>query len=405
MQELIDEMEEQNRELREAADAPDRKRRNDRKTVQRRVNDADRGKVDDEWLFEKEADGLAEYLAGRLELYKEVLTSSVFTGQLAIGSQPDTEQPGGAQIGNCATEGDCTYNVRQAPALESIVESVRPFISGVLNKFLVKNKYRLASGECLSKDALREIGLQYVRAIELHWDQVAIDIFLRCNQSWDEWQTQVNLMCRAWQDGRLIRALFPNGVRFPRMPTKDSLSKKIEAIMQEVGFDAKQGPAATADVKKVLHDRIKRLLFEGKRVSTGEDVKQILVQLIADACQIYKRSKTNLTAFVMKVLFGAAGDTEEDYAARDAGVNSVKNTSLLGVFLGDDKYTDFRHAMLPVLAAIKELQAEGLTVNGQHYKVEFVLGGKCSPTLSHSPLSPHAYNAMVQWKRIAYMYY
>lgn len=279
-------------------------------------------------------------------------------------------------------------------------ESVgKMFVSKVLRRFCEDNDIPLCEGECIKKVEKKTIAQQVTDALEKLWDDIALDLFIRCGCSWVQWQRMVNGLCSEFKNGRLVRALLPYGVKAPKLPKRKTLRNRLKAIKEAVGYDVSVSGSATADGKKLLAARLRQLIQEGKLITKMVDGKLVVnVQLLADACRLFDKGSVNATSVVLKVLWTLPGEdvhtcatyaehvaalnpvqgcaTFGEHLARTAGVNSVDNCTLIGFYLADDKHKDFTHYLPLLCAVLKELSEEGLMVDGTHYNINMLLGGE-----------------------------
>jgi hypothetical protein len=107
--------------------------------------------------------------------------------------------------------------------------------------------------------------------------------------------------------------------------------------------------------------------------------KHVQVQLLGDACGIFKKNKVQGTSLVLKTFYNNSGgdaDAHVDEILHKCGVNSVENYCVLGFFLGDDKYKDIVEKIPQLAAVVLELMSkEGLEVDGVKYSFKVTFGG------------------------------
>jgi hypothetical protein len=96
-----------------------------------------------------------------------------------------------------------------------------------------------------------------------------------------------------------------------------------------------------SDAKVLLTSRIRWLVANGRDfIILGTD-NQVQVGLLGDACGIFKNNKVRGTSLVLKIVCDnssrGAGVIVDEILYR-CGVNNVENCSILGFYMGDDKY-------------------------------------------------------------------
>jgi hypothetical protein len=135
-----------------------------------------------------------------------------------------------------------------------------------------------------------------------------------------------------------------------------------------------------SDAKVLLTSRIHWLVENGRDFIIHGTDNQVQVELLGDGCGIFKKNKVQGTSLVLKTIYnncgGGAGAAVDEILYR-CGVNSVDNYTILGFFLGDDKYKEIQEKV-PLLAAVVSwlLSKEGLEVDGAKYTFKVTFGGK-----------------------------
>jgi hypothetical protein len=105
----------------------------------------------------------------------------------------------------------------------------------------------------------------------------------------------------------------------------------------------------------------------------------VQVQLLGDACGIFKKNKVQGTSLVLKTIYNNSGgdaDAHVDEILHKCRGNSVENCCILGFFLGDDKYMDIVEKIPQLGRVVSELMSdEELEVDGVKYTFKVTFGG------------------------------
>jgi hypothetical protein len=107
-------------------------------------------------------------------------------------------------------------------------------------------------------------------------------------------------------------------------------------MREELGVDTLVNQAAMSDSKKILTTHI-RWLMANKKDFTIQYTDKVLIQLLGDACGIFKKNKVQGTSIVLKTIHNTSGleqASTDDEILHQCGVNSVKKRTLLGFFGG-----------------------------------------------------------------------
>ena len=250
----------------------------------------------------------------------------------------------------------------------------------VLGAFISRHKTRLDLRTVLPRSVLKRVEKEVADCIADHFDEMSLDLFVQGNMSWRDYQTTVNLLCSKRGAEGLIRAVLPEGTKFPKLKSTGVLRKRLEALKKDLGVDTSVLHAAMGDAKIILENRIRSLIAKGYDFTLpGSTDNVVLIQLLGDSCGIFKKNKVQGTSMVLKTIYSKLNPDDKpavEEILNECGVNSVENCTLLAFYLGDDKYTDI-HAKLPQLSAMvaQLLSQEGMEVDGVKYTFKVTFGG------------------------------
>ena len=249
----------------------------------------------------------------------------------------------------------------------------------VLGAFLRKHAKNLEMEGMLSGSVMRKIEEGIVECIAKHYDEIAADLFIHAGLSTREYQKVANLISSVQKDLRLVIARLTYGTGFPKLASLAVISKRLHDLMASLGLDKGIPKAAMSDAKALLTSRIRWLVANGRDFIIPGTDNQVQVQLLGDACGIFKKNKVQGTSLVLKTIYNNSGgdaDAHVDEILHKCGVNSVENCCLLGFFLGDDKYMDIVEKIPQLAAVVSELMSnEGLEVDGVKYTLKVTFGG------------------------------
>jgi hypothetical protein len=143
-------------------------------------------------------------------------------------------------------------------------------------------------------------------------------------------------------------------------------------IAEEIAISPKENEISTTfDVIKSLVCRAEYLDHKGLLTPCVDDPCALLVQLLADASQIFKARNTNATAMVLKPIYDDRYMTEED---KDL-VNNRFNLVLVALYRKDDSYKNLCSHAAYVAQQIETIREQGITVNDNHWQVKMPVGG------------------------------
>jgi hypothetical protein len=148
--------------------------------------------------------------------------------------------------------------------------------------------------------------------------------------------------------------------------------KEREKTAEEIGISSKTNEiSTTCDVITSLVCRLEYL--DSKVLLTGcvDDPGCLLVQLLANASQIFRAKNTNATAMVLKPIYDDICLTEENIDL----VNNRFNLVLVALYRKDDSYENMCSHVGAVAQHIEILRHQGITVNGKHWRIKMHVGG------------------------------
>jgi hypothetical protein len=125
-------------------------------------------------------------------------------------------------------------------------------------------------------------------AIRKHWETQSLNIFTKCNFTQDGWQCLINLLSSSWDKDLedFMRLRLPGGTFMCLMASMHSIIRNRERIAEELGISS-TSDATTFDLYKALNKRLEYLDNEGLLTSTFDDPDVLVVQLLADASNIF----------------------------------------------------------------------------------------------------------------------
>ena len=209
--------------------------------------------------------------------------------------------------------------------------------SQVLGAFLKKHLPHLEVKILLPGDALRKIEKEIADCITEHIDEISVDLFLHTKVSTRGYQTILNLLSSKQGAEGLVRAVLPYGTKFPKLSSTGVLRRRLAQVREELGVDTRVHQAAMSDAKKILTTRIRWLVANKKDFTIPGTDNQVLIQLLGDACGIFKKNKVQGTSIVLKTIYNTSGPEQAstvDEILHHCGVNSVENCTLSGFFFG-----------------------------------------------------------------------
>jgi hypothetical protein len=210
--------------------------------------------------------------------------------------------------------------------------------------------------------------------IRKHWEEKGLGLFSRCGMTHRAWQININMTSHRWntrlQD--FERVLLPGGTPMCVHPSLHHILKEREKIAEELGISSKTNEISTSfDVITSLVCRLEYLDNKGLLTGCVDDPGCLLVQLLADASQIFRAKNTNATAMVLKPIYDDSCLTEENIDL----VNSRFNLVLVALYRKDDSYENLCSHAGAVAQQIETLRQQGVTVNGKHWRIKMPVGG------------------------------
>ena len=241
----------------------------------------------------------------------------------------------------------------------------------VLHKLFSKHP-NLWSDLLKEKKTVQQVEEAANAAIRKHWETQSLNIFTKCNFTQDGWQCLINLLSSSWDKDLedFMRLRLPGGTFMCLMASMHSIIRNRERIAEELGISS-TSDATTFDLYKALNKRLEYLDNEGLLTSTFDDPDVLVVQLLADASNIFQAKNTSGTAVVMKPVYDDNHLTEESSDL----VNSRENMVLLCLYRKDDSYENMITHASTIRAQVNTLMEQGITVNGRHWRVRVPLGG------------------------------
>ena len=241
----------------------------------------------------------------------------------------------------------------------------------VLHKLLSKHP-NLWSDLLKEKKTVEQVEEAAIATIRKHWETQSLNIFTKCNFTQDGWQCLINLLSSSWNKDLedFLRLRMPAGTFMCLMASMESIIKDRERIAEELGIST-TSDATTFDLYKALTKRLEYLDNEGLLTASFDDPDVLIVQLLADASNIFQAKNTSGTAVVMKPVYDDTHLTEESSDL----VNSRDNMVLLCLYRKDDSYENMITHASAIRAQVNTLMEQGITVNGRHWRVKVPLGG------------------------------
>jgi hypothetical protein len=281
---------------------------------------------------------------------------------------------------------NCSKAMGEGGGEEPAKPSKAAYPTKVIGAFLRKHVDNLDLDDMLRGSVMRKIEEGIVNIISSHYDEVSAEVLIHSDMSTRGYQKVVNLLCCVQEDQRLVRARLPYGTGFPKLGSLRLIGGRVGGLMAGLGVEKGISKAAMSDAKVLLTSRIRWLVQNGRDFIIPGTDNQVQIELLGDACGIYKKNKVQGTSLVLKTIYnnsgGDAGAAVDEILYR-CGVNSVENCTILGFFLGDDKYKEIQEKV-PQLAGVVSwlLSEEGLEVDGVKYTFKVTFGGKLAYVVS-----------------------
>ena len=148
--------------------------------------------------------------------------------------------------------------------------------------------------------------------------------------------------------------------------------KERDKIAEELGISSKANKISTTfDIIKALACRFEYLEDKGLLTPCVDDPDCLLVQLLADASQIFRAKNTNATAILLKHIYGDSDLTEEDANCVSNQFNLVLST----LNMNNDFYTNLVNHASSIAQQIEALRVNVIVVNGKHWRLKIPVGG------------------------------
>jgi hypothetical protein len=146
----------------------------------------------------------------------------------------------------------------------------------------------------------------------------------------------------------------------------------LKKIAQELSISSRENETNTTfDVIKSLVCRLEYLDNQGLLTPCIDDHGCLVVQLLADASQIFRAKNANATAMVLKTIYDDNDLTKESVDL----VNNRFNLVLVALYRKDDSYDNLCNHAASGAHQIEIIMEHGITVNGKHWRVKMPAGG------------------------------
>eukprot|EP00873_Tetraselmis_striata_P042667 jgi/Tetstr1/462931/TSEL_007879.t1 len=206
------------------------------------------------------------------------------------------------------------------------------------------------------------------RVMEQHWRENAVKIYTDICSTARAWK-QLKTMLSNRKDPNVdywTPLLWPCGTEPPGAPGLDWILSRIREHMEKLGVDS-ANLCCKVNTRSAIVDRLEFVDNMGLLPPPGSTIP---CQHLIDATGIFKNPRTNSTSGVAKCIYDDSSLTDESQK-----VNSVNNHVLLTFFLRDDCWTDLQLHASHIPDDLKQLQREGVHVNGKHYNIKVLAGG------------------------------
>ena len=163
----------------------------------------------------------------------------------------------------------------------------------VLDRLLTK-KPELWAHLLREKRTIQEAEEAAMATIRKHWLDKGLGLFSRCNMTHKAWQTVINLTSHKWSKELedFERMLLPGGTPMCLHASLNHILKERMKIAEDFGISSKENEISTTfDVIKSLVCREEYLDSKGLLTPCVDDPGCLLVQMLADASQIFKAKK------------------------------------------------------------------------------------------------------------------
>eukprot|EP00873_Tetraselmis_striata_P013373 jgi/Tetstr1/433637/TSEL_000008.t1 len=206
------------------------------------------------------------------------------------------------------------------------------------------------------------------RVMEQHWRENAVKIYTDICSTARAWK-QLKTMLSNRKDPNVdywTPLLWPCGTEAPGAPGLDWILSRIREHMEKLRVDS-ANLCCKVYTRSVIVDRLEFVDNMGLLPPPGSTIP---CQHLIDATGLFKNPRTNSTSGVAKCIYDDSSLTDESQK-----VNSVNNHVLLTFFLRDDCWTDLQLHASHIPDDLKQLQREGVHVNGKHYNIKVLAGG------------------------------
>lgn len=241
----------------------------------------------------------------------------------------------------------------------------------VLHKVLNKHPH-LWHDLLKEKKTVKQAEMGAIYRIRKHWEEQGLNVFTRGCFTEDGWQMLINLLSNKWdKDSEIFeRVLLPGGTPLCLLPSVRSIIKQRNLVAAELGLTADE-VSSTFNVRLALVKRLEHLDNLGLLSGLPDDPDCLLVQLLADACGIFKAKNTNATCICFKPIYDDSMLGEEHSEL----VNSRQNLVLLCLYKKDDSYGNLITFGGSVKQQCNDIMQSGIYVNDKHWKIRVPIGG------------------------------
>jgi hypothetical protein len=257
-------------------------------------------------------------------------------------------------------------------------EGKAAYPSKVLGAFLKKHLPHLEVKRLLFGGAFCKIEKKIAECTKEHLHVISVDLFMHTKVSTRGYQTILNLLSSNQGAEGLVRAVLPCGTKFPKLTSIGVVRPRLAQLREKLGVDTRMHQAAMSDAKEILTARIRWLVANKKGFTNLWTDNMVMIQLLSDACGIFKTNKVQGTSIVLKTIYNTSGPEQAstvDDCLLHCGVNSVEScTLIMGAFGGNDKYKHIEEKLPTLAAVVSELMSEeGLEVNSVkvHFQSDF----------------------------------
>jgi hypothetical protein len=230
--------------------------------------------------------------------------------------------------------------VTEEEGAESTANAGKPaYPSKVLGAFLKKHLPHLEVKRLLLGGALRKIEKEIAECIKEHFHGISADLFLHTKVSTRGYQTILNLLSSKQGAEGLVRAVMPRhgSTKFPKLKSIGVLRRRLAQLREKLGVDTRVHQAAISVAKEILTTRIRWLVANKKDFTNLWTDNIVMIQLLGDACGIFKTNKVQRTSVLLKTIYNTSGPeqaTTVDEILHQCGVDNAEKCTVLGFFGG-----------------------------------------------------------------------